>query len=373
MPRKEIKFGKAKSIIYTIIIVLLFFALVETAQRIRYSLRFRSGYWLLYGMVKLPSDYEAMHERGLERERLGVDVIEVRNINYDGYRKYNPDWKNTEHRINSFGFRGEEFDAAKSEGSVRIVALGGSTTFGVGVEDGSTYPEFLEEILNSGLDGKYEVINAGISAAMATEVSNLLDKEVLSFNPDMIIVNSLFNNLYNSKITYKIRWNIIRMLNQILLAKSLLYCTLREKVAIVLNKSPGDLYKASLSDMFYNFMHDESFWRDLKSAFTDMARTAGSHDVRMIIINQPVWLRDYKRENARSLLFDEMLRPVYQRAYALFDELASEEGVEVVNAAASFERLQDKEELYTDGLHLTEKGNKYLATLVAERILDSAK
>ncbi|MBL7197998.1 MAG: hypothetical protein ISS47_07850, partial [Candidatus Omnitrophica bacterium] len=50
--------------------------------------------------------------------------------------------------INSLGFRGKEFKKEKGNGVFRIIALGDSCTFGVGVK-GTTYPEILEEQLNT--------------------------------------------------------------------------------------------------------------------------------------------------------------------------------------------------------------------------------
>ena len=51
-------------------------------------------------------------------------------------------------QINNEGFRGSEFSTEKSSGTYRIIAVGGSTTFGVGVFDYQTFPYFLQEKFN---------------------------------------------------------------------------------------------------------------------------------------------------------------------------------------------------------------------------------
>jgi len=98
--------------------------------------------------------------------------------------------------INSYGFRGKEFSETKAPGTYRIVALGGSTTYGIGLEEDGTYPYFLEEILQERLGtDKIEVINAGlVSATTAESLSRFLLK-VVPLDPDMVIFYEGYNDL----------------------------------------------------------------------------------------------------------------------------------------------------------------------------------
>src|SRR3989338_5125678 len=61
---------------------------------------------------------------------------------------------------NSFGFRGKEFTREKRRGVYRIIAIGDSCTFGVGVSDDEhTYPALLEKKLNETIRSRrFEVI-----------------------------------------------------------------------------------------------------------------------------------------------------------------------------------------------------------------------
>ncbi|MEW6144877.1 MAG: SGNH/GDSL hydrolase family protein [Thermodesulfobacteriota bacterium] len=98
--------------------------------------------------------------------------------------------------INSLGYRGEEFDAVKSPGVYRIVALGGSTTYGIGLADDETYPYYLQKELRERLGtDKIEVINAGlVSATTAESLSRFLHK-ILPLDPDMVIFYEGYNDL----------------------------------------------------------------------------------------------------------------------------------------------------------------------------------
>src|SRR6266404_4190437 len=68
--------------------------------------------------------------------------------------------------INSNGTRGPEFTVEKPPGTIRILSLGDSRTFGWGLTDEETYSRRLRNLLqNYAGDGRtVEVINAGVNA-----------------------------------------------------------------------------------------------------------------------------------------------------------------------------------------------------------------
>ena len=84
---------------------------------------------------------------------------------------------------NSLGIRGPEFARPKPAGLTRIVALGGSTTYGTGVSDHETW----EYHLNRQLGTNYEVINMG--APGGTSVENLGQSALLfsEVQPDLAL------------------------------------------------------------------------------------------------------------------------------------------------------------------------------------------
>jgi lysophospholipase L1-like esterase len=68
---------------------------------------------------------------------------------------------------NSFGLRGAEFARPKPSGLIRIVAVGGSSTYCVGVSDNQTWPYLLEKQLGS----PYEVVNMGGPGSTSVEAT----------------------------------------------------------------------------------------------------------------------------------------------------------------------------------------------------------
>jgi lysophospholipase L1-like esterase len=101
--------------------------------------------------------------------------------------------------VNSLGFRGEEISASKPPGTYRIVALGGSTTFGYHRSiktTEETYPFKLEAELRRRLPGrKIEVINGGVPGyTLRTSLVNFVSR-ITWLQPDMIIVYHGINDV----------------------------------------------------------------------------------------------------------------------------------------------------------------------------------
>lgn len=349
--------------LYTFIAIILFFLSLELFQRIRYAFRFHSTYWLCYGFTARPLKYGAMMAKGLG---LGEDSYIL--YSHSDYRKHNPEWTQCG-KINSYGFRGKEFKLKKDKGVYRIVALGGSTTLGYGVKDGSTYPEFLENILNSNkIDKKFEVINAGINGTTLREMTQLFINEVIPLDADMIIINIVFNNLYFAPCVYSKPNNLLQKINKFLFSKSVFYVTFQEKMAVLLSRPMDNIYRANEKEILNHFLKDESLLPTLKDGFRNIVNIAKSNKIKVILIKEPVRLSNYKQpEKERLVLLSKNFEPVYQKIYLLLDDIAREEKVDIVDTASYFQQSPEPD-LFLDGLHLTEKGNKYLAYLIAEEI-----
>jgi len=97
---------------------------------------------------------------------------------------------------NSLGFRGPEVDRNKSENTIRIAVLGGSTTYCVSITDDQTWPFLLGKDLEPG----YEVINLGVPGYSTVE--NLIQAALIlpSLNPDVAIFYVGWNDVRNAHI-----------------------------------------------------------------------------------------------------------------------------------------------------------------------------
>ncbi len=102
--------------------------------------------------------------------------------------------------INNHGFRGPDISLEKNEETYRIFIVGSSTTRGAGsTDDSTTIAGFLQNYLEQDdLPIKIEVINAGINAYFSLWETELIEKKLLKFKPDMIIAYSGFADLDTS-------------------------------------------------------------------------------------------------------------------------------------------------------------------------------
>ncbi|MEA3409650.1 MAG: hypothetical protein U9Q95_04810, partial [Candidatus Eisenbacteria bacterium] len=99
-------------------------------------------------------------------------------------------------RINSLGYRGDEFDPRKRE-QFRILVVGDSFTFGHGCTAEETYVSVLERALTEAVPvGRdVQVINAGYAACNSPDTYYLYLKKIgLLLEPDLVIVGFFIGN-----------------------------------------------------------------------------------------------------------------------------------------------------------------------------------
>lgn len=91
---------------------------------------------------------------------------------------------------NAHGFRDGPFQEEKIPGTFRILALGDSFTFGLGVEGEEAYPELLEKTLSAAEKKEVEVFNLGIPGYGTREELEVL-KRFSGYSPDLVMVGLL--------------------------------------------------------------------------------------------------------------------------------------------------------------------------------------
>jgi lysophospholipase L1-like esterase len=116
---------------------------------------------------------------------------------YIGYVP-NPNYRKGRTFHNSLGFRGKEFALEKPDGVYRIVALGGSSTYDVRIEDNDkTFTAQLEKLLKEEYGyHNVEVINAGVPGYNSWEILINLEFRVLDLNPDLVIIYEGTNDVH---------------------------------------------------------------------------------------------------------------------------------------------------------------------------------
>lgn len=90
-------------------------------------------------------------------------------------------------QINSLGFRDREWELEKKKSTTRIVAIGDSFTFGMGVELNQTWTKILEQKLRAqGFD--VEIANLGSPGADPASYDELTQKAIPLLKPDILLI-----------------------------------------------------------------------------------------------------------------------------------------------------------------------------------------
>jgi lysophospholipase L1-like esterase len=165
-----------RKVLYLCVMVLFLFAICEG------GLRFRA--WLKYGSAAT-SVRDPMLVRddaaGLWVPRPGFE-IKGANIHI---------------KINSLGFRGEEFSKTKPPGTVRIVALGASTTFSSEASSNAAIwtARLQDKLRRANPNRNIEVINAAVGGYVSDDNLRNLRSRVLPLDPDLVIYYEANNEI----------------------------------------------------------------------------------------------------------------------------------------------------------------------------------
>jgi lysophospholipase L1-like esterase len=104
--------------------------------------------------------------------------------------------------INALGLRGSMPAIPKPAGTLRILAIGDSLTFGWGVNDDETYPARLEALLRERFTRRQvEVVNGGVVAYDLRNAARLLRYFAPALEPDVVLVGVFWNDLPYEDVT----------------------------------------------------------------------------------------------------------------------------------------------------------------------------
>lgn len=102
------------------------------------------------------------------------------------------------HRVhnNRFGFREREFVTPKPAGVFRVMVLGDSFTWGIGLATHERYTDIAEDVLEEiAPEAGFEVLNFGIPGLATWQERDLLVRWAPSVDPDLIVVGFSANDI----------------------------------------------------------------------------------------------------------------------------------------------------------------------------------
>jgi hypothetical protein len=82
---------------------------------------------------------------------------------------------------------GISHEASLDPADIRILALGESTTFGLGVAPGEAYPKRLEQLLREKTGRETTVYNVGVPGQTSVSILRTIDQQMWKYRPDLVL------------------------------------------------------------------------------------------------------------------------------------------------------------------------------------------
>lgn len=286
------------------------------------------------------------------------------------------------YRINSHGCRGPDYPRSAPEGQIRILAIGDSFTFGMGVESEETYPKQLERQLGN-LGVSAEVINCGVIGHDMWQHDIILRKTLALYQPDIVIFGVYYNDLAGNfppdkmkDPNYKGNNPFAKKGSRKRLHNSYLYNTIRNaedsfkyrlRAKLGARQVQGITERRALissdnSDSFHYQMlagnKPPKLYKEFQLAlekFVAYARNAGS-EIILIYIPDSVQLHD----------------PALQRLNEIIKEIAKRVDVPLIDPTGDMEQNEKPETLYLfpDDAHNSAKGLGLIANAILQGLQD---
>jgi lysophospholipase L1-like esterase len=338
------RFGLGRSLLYSAILISLCFGLAEGALRVYVYL------------------FRAPEER--------FDLATQTFVLQPGvYPTVNPEPV----RINSRGFVGDEFEDPPPPGTLRIVTVGDSCTFGAGFTRG-TYAGLLAELLQAN-GHRYQVVNAGIEGLNSELALRRLESRVVPLEPDLVTIYIGWNDLMkfdpdgqgeNPRMAVIARW-----LDHLWIVKGmrkLLFYNLRPRLAPP--KTGAESHTGRYAE-YRPAVYEKNLRRMIAvvraipavpviaTLPTVVSRDMSVDDVRAANVQFPY----FRGANAVGDFAD--LIDAYNRTIR---RVAAEENVKVIDLARAIDPRPDRRELFLDTMHATPKGRAAIAEVFAQEL-----
>lgn len=283
---------------------------------------------------------------------------------------------------NSKGFRAPEWPTTKEPETIRIVAVGGSTTYGMFFKDGkNTWPALLERALEDKFHSEFEVLNLGIPGYTSHEIIGVLAMLAPALSPEIILIhiggNDAFAAAYpdeggpdNTSFRYSWYFTPLPELLTVMMRKIFLIRLLGITfIPLVKGALPGD----SIAAMQYPHPPDQEvivnsqtatgkyFQQNLKTLIS-LSKNIDAIPVLFTHPLHPKW--EYPKET-----FYKVVIAAHKRNNKIIMEVGARHDVLVVDL---YSHMQDAR-FFSDALHASAEGMKKKTVLIADAIEATAR
>jgi lysophospholipase L1-like esterase len=155
----------------------------------------------LLGLACVPFGLQKAAGPPMSRELSGQNwaLIDVPRLAPGLAHVQHPVLRRWNHYLDAHALRGKHYAIPKPQGTLRVICLGTSSTWGHGIDEASglDYPSILGALLSQRLpDQPLEVINAGVSSHTTPRLLRFLREVLLEFEPDVVVFSLSYNDAF---------------------------------------------------------------------------------------------------------------------------------------------------------------------------------
>jgi len=256
----------------------------------------------------------------------------------------------------------ESTSMAKPDDTIRIIAVGGSTTVNkrTFAAQGIDYPAVLESLLNrEPAEHRFEVLNAGGDAFSTAHSLVNISLRLIEYEPDIILlmhnINDSTVSLFGESVSpdYSNKYLLPHYVNPRLQVSSSLYGFLYQSRLLAKLGLPQ---KLAQSRGGFNVDNDSEFLlRLFKRNLKHIANICTSNNIDIVLLTQPNSMKEHETIDQESFL-------EFNRA---IKEVAETEGVHHVDM---FAEMGHDENLFEGLIHYTPEGIRKFANILHPRI-----
>jgi len=239
----------------------------------------------------------------------------------------------------------------------RIIVLGDYISIHRSWQDNTTYPE----VLDSDLNHSFEIINTGADYYSLPEEMNLLKNKALNYNPDIIVVGCVFNDLdlnnpENAIASLKLKQSISEF--RIITPLAIEYLSIQNKFSNItkLYENKTDILE------FYAALYNDTELRNLlRDSLNELNQIKEERGIEVIFVIIPIF---YDFENKDITYMNDV---VYTEC--------SKSGIICINLLEIFKKYDVMVVKENDGdiWHQNSLGNKIIATEIQKTITSDPK
>jgi hypothetical protein len=295
---------------------------------------------------------------------------------------------------NSFGLRSPEVAVPKPTGTLRVLLLGDSFTFGLKVRDDQVFARALEQTLRTDLGSPVEVVNAGVVSYCPLLEYLQYRHHLAVLEPDLVVLNFDMSDVQD-----QLDYSRDTVFGPDGVPLYVTEPSLRQRATAM----PGllvfewvgrhyDAARRQLASRLSNepFLHDRDryLWaldngpdlareaREAMEPIADLQRLLAHEHVPLLLATYPQpWqvARDATPSAAIRTQFGVGVNTVHlnDRPFQKLDAFAAEHGLPFLNATPAFRQDSAPASLFlNDDFHFSPRGHALYAELLARAIID---